>query len=284
MDDYSGITDSLLHLKKEMISLKSVVVDEKTLQIEYFLGGDWNFLATVCGIGQASHDIACIWCLCPRTLRSNEEKDWPLMDPAVRRSINSITQCTKKRINNCMHAPFFDDIELDHVIIDTLHLFLRVADILIDKLIQKLKTEDDIEKEKKYTSGKFDVSRHKHMAAYLTFVESHKIPLSWTVNHDTKKLTYRTLTGPEKISVLQRSKMKELLPLCKDAERLQKVWGDFGKIYEKVRKTFTIEDSIAQYKLEIKNWLTDFLYLYQARHMTPYMHALLCHVPQFLQL
>lgn len=34
--------------------------------IEYFLGGDWKFLAYVCGLGAANQDYACIWCKCPQ--------------------------------------------------------------------------------------------------------------------------------------------------------------------------------------------------------------------------
>ncbi len=30
-----------------------------------FLGGDWTFLACVCGLGAAHATCPCIWCKCP---------------------------------------------------------------------------------------------------------------------------------------------------------------------------------------------------------------------------
>ena len=37
---------------------------------------------------------------------------------------------------------------MDHVIIDTLHLFLRISDVLIDLFIRELRRSDAIEKKK----------------------------------------------------------------------------------------------------------------------------------------
>ena len=42
-------------------------------------------------------------------------------------------------------------IPLSRVVIDNLHLFLRVADVLIDLLIVELKRHDAIEKVKKFS-------------------------------------------------------------------------------------------------------------------------------------
>ena len=60
-DDYTGIRDSLSDLRDEMKKLDSITCENRTFKIEYFLGGDWKFLATVCGLGPANQDFACIW-------------------------------------------------------------------------------------------------------------------------------------------------------------------------------------------------------------------------------
>ena len=123
-DDYIGIRDSLSDLRDEMRNLSSITCGGKTFQIEYFLGGDWKFLATVCGLGPANQDFACIWCLCPRSLRYDVSKSWSLTNLAQgARSIDLIKQHAKNKKYNCMRAPLFDFIPLDHVIVDTLHLF-----------------------------------------------------------------------------------------------------------------------------------------------------------------
>ena len=43
-----------------MSKLEKIEVTSVTYQIEYFLGGDWKFLAMLCGIGRANEDYACI--------------------------------------------------------------------------------------------------------------------------------------------------------------------------------------------------------------------------------
>jgi len=54
-DDYEGIRDSLNDLREEMASLAFITCQDVSFKIEYFLGGDWKFLATVCGIGPANN-------------------------------------------------------------------------------------------------------------------------------------------------------------------------------------------------------------------------------------
>lgn len=58
---------------------------------------------------------------------------------------------------NCCHEPIFSFIPLDRVIIDTLHLFLRGADVLINLLIRDLQILDGLEK-----AGKTLPDREKH--------------------------------------------------------------------------------------------------------------------------
>ena len=46
---------------------------------------------------------------------------------------------------------------------------------------------------------------------------------------------------------------------------------------------FTTNESIAQLSMKIKSWFQQFLHLYQAKDVTPYMHALCHHIPEFLK-
>ena len=64
----------------------------------------------------------------------------------VSRMIDSIKKDTISRKNNCQHVLLFEFIPIDHVIIDTLHLFLRISDVQLENLILALKTADAIDK------------------------------------------------------------------------------------------------------------------------------------------
>ena len=49
------------------------------------------------------------------------------------------------------HVPFFPTIPLSNVVIDNLHTFLRVADVLIKLLITELHRQDSIDQRKRLT-------------------------------------------------------------------------------------------------------------------------------------
>ena len=61
----------------EFISKEGIEVDE-IFEVDFYLGADWKFLATVCGIESPNCTHACIWCTCPKKERYNGEKEWSL--------------------------------------------------------------------------------------------------------------------------------------------------------------------------------------------------------------
>ena len=63
-ENYDNLKESLADLNNEMSNLKEITVNNHKYSIEYFLGGDWKFLARVCGLGAANQNFACIWCKC----------------------------------------------------------------------------------------------------------------------------------------------------------------------------------------------------------------------------
>ena len=66
-----GLSD----LRNEVESLKSITIREYTFAIEYFMGGDWKFLAMATGLDSASSTFACIWFKCPADQRVNTKKN-----------------------------------------------------------------------------------------------------------------------------------------------------------------------------------------------------------------
>ena len=102
-------------------------------------------------------------------------KSWSFTDTSQgARTINEIENLSKKPANKCLgciNIPIFKAISVDHVIIDTLHLFLRITDMLINLLIMELRLQDGIDKA---TEVKLDRSKLTHLAKY----ESMKIARS----------------------------------------------------------------------------------------------------------
>jgi len=65
-ESYKTLSDGLQGIIEEAQNLKRIEVDGVCFDIELFLGGDWKFLAMICGIDSASSTYSCIWCKCPR--------------------------------------------------------------------------------------------------------------------------------------------------------------------------------------------------------------------------
>ena len=100
-----------------------------------------------------------------------------------------------------MHSGIW--ILLKNVVIDNLHLFLRVSEVLIDLLIVELCRQDAIEKVKKFTST--DLSRYQYIQKYQEFVSSLGIPgFEFYIGRSSKELKRCSLTGPEKLKLLEK--------------------------------------------------------------------------------
>lgn len=173
--------------------------------IKYHLGGDWKFLAMVTGIDAASSEYACIWCKCKTSERFDTEKEWSISDPtAGARTIEenlSLSQLPKSRKKyNVSNCPIFPSIPLTHVVIDNLHVFLRVSDKLITLLVSELRRQDKIDRQKKFTS--FDPVKYKHCDGYQKFVTSLGISnFEFYIGRTSQELKTRSLTGPGKLKV-----------------------------------------------------------------------------------
>ena len=157
---------------------------------------------------------------------------------------------------------------------------MRISDNLIGLLIQQLRREDAIDKVKTFSGG-FIREKYKHTAGYEKFLKDTGISFEWRVNKDSKKLEYRDLTGAEKLFVMQSINFQSLLPNFKETKKL---WTSFMEIIGDLELEFTTDDAITQLRNKINSWFDMFLLLYQAKDVTPYMHALYAHVPEFLKL
>ena len=72
-----------------------------------------------------------------------------------------------KKQFNVSHPPLFPGIPLKNVVIDNLHLFLRVSDVLINLLVVELKRQDGIERVKKMTASIQNISAILMLFKYL---------------------------------------------------------------------------------------------------------------------
>ena len=178
-ENYDSLQRELADVRNEVEQLTSIEVEGITYDLEYYLGGDWKFLAIVMGIDSAKSDYACIWCKCSKEDRSNMDKTWSITDTThgartIQENIELSRKPKSKKEYNVSHPPLFPTIPLHNVVIDNLHMFLRVSDVLVNLLLVDLKRADAIEKLNKFS--KFDSEKYKHLDAYQKFVSGLGVP------------------------------------------------------------------------------------------------------------
>ena len=253
--------------------------------IKFYLGGDWKFLALVCGLESATSDHACIWCKCPKKQRHDMGLTWSLLPDKGGRTVEEISEKSKlskssKNRFNCSRPPLFSFIPLRRVVIDSLHLFLRIADVLINNLIRDLRTLDGVEKAAS-SRNSADKGIGQSFATYIKFLnDTCKVRFQCFTDNE-KKLNWRDLTGPEKTRLFKNIDIPSLFPDLQTKDKLQKLWFDFFHLTEELGK---VECEAAEIDRQAKAWVRLFTSVYQTKDVTLYMHALAMHVPEFIRL
>ena len=291
-ESYEFLKLALADIINEVEQLNEIEVEDVTFKVSYYLGGDWKFLAIVTGIDSASSDHACIWCKCKKDERSDIHREWSLSDrdKGARTTEENVQLSQRSRARkeyNVTNRPLFSTIPLTHVVIDNLHLFLRTSDVLIDLLIVELRRQDAIENVKKFSNP--DLTKYGHLQRYQTFVSSLGIPgFEFYVGRSSKELKCRSLTGPEKLKVLRNININTLLPrlsttLC---QQIQHLWNELLSLNATISSPAAdlSEECITQYKRRAREWGEKFVAVYQRKNVTPYIHAMINHVGEFMQI
>ena len=121
--------------------MDAIDVNGVSYTIEYFMGGDWKFLAMVTGIDSATSTYPCIWCKCDKDQRHDISDKW-----SISRTTDENVELSKlprsRKKYNVSSSPLFPKIPLKNIVIDNLHLFLRISDVLINLLIVELRCQD----------------------------------------------------------------------------------------------------------------------------------------------
>ena len=135
-----------------------------------------------------------------------------------------------------------------------------------------------------FNSG-FSRSRYKHMAAYEKFLNDKcGISFGWYICKDSKKLKWRDLTEPEKVKLLNLIDITELLPISGKSCVIQEIWNGCNSIMKNLKQLTDEKEKLKLFNIQVRQWATRFLSVYQSKHVTPYMHALISHVSELVSL
>ena len=60
------------------------------------------------------------------------------------------------------------------------------------------------------------------------------------------------------------------------------IWTNFHRLNSQLSSDSFTSGEISVFEEDVKSWRSKFLEVYQSKHVTPYMHAFVAHVPEFL--
>ena len=284
---YGSIKKCLSDIVTEVEEIKTLDIGGHLLSIEYYIGGDWKFLAMITGIDSASSNHACIWCKCPALERHDIHQKWSIscIDEGARTIEENvrIARTRSKKSFNVSNEPIFPMIPLTRVVVDNLHMFLRVSDTLIDLLLLELKRLDSIDKALKVRT----LDSLQYLKLYESTLKMIGINgFAFWIGKESKKLKYRTLTGPEKLLLFKKLKLAETFPQIPNSLKVAELWRRLLIINEilSVRPANVTTTILDRYELESKEFVQLFTEIYPAKHVTPYMHCMMMHVREFFEI
>ena len=266
-----------------------IEVDGKEIKIEMFLGGDYKFLLMVMGLSSATSTHACLWCLIHKLDRWDTSK--PIehyQSVEMKRTLAHIKSMLPLKKFSVINQPLFN-IELDHVILDELHLMMRVTDRLTENIISEVMERD--------SQADISKARGEKKGVYLdTLVNTIKgIGISFSIwekkNADGKgsgSYDWTSLIGSDKKKLMELlpAQLEEkdiLFPETKDT--VIQLWSDFHDLYKTISDYNTNAEQYLDVSQRGKNFINLFCSLADKRikygkdRVTPYMHTLPYHVP-----
>lgn len=283
-ESYDELNSCFTELNPMLKNIKSFKIGEQTFNIKFYLAGDLKFLANMLGINQANSNLPCIWCKCPKT--NCDSLEWSISDlkKGARSHEESEIRRVYKNVPNKLgyiKSPIFDFIPFENVIIELMHLNLRITDKFTEYIIDEITALDIFESQIIYESH--TDSRIKdsiNIYKYITFLtEICKIRNCFHLKGG--KIVFRDLRGQEKLNVFSLINLVELFPTMSDVINKNNVVNNFHNIYIGIRDNIL---SFQEIKEKTAKFFIDYTETFMVTTITPYIHCFVCHMHEFRKL
>lgn len=311
-EDYDSLKSNVKDSFKDIDDLKEwKSKDGKTIKITKYMGGDMKFLLLFGGLNAANSNHSCLYCLCGSSHHFENNNKQPKMKYLQLLISNKIPFRTiKKLLKDYGHQQpaLSSSIDFNYYVVDLLHLFLRITDVLFERLLFDLVGKEDA---KALTS--LDLNKTVLLQKINESIETNcNVRNAIIVSED--KFKFRNFNGLERNKIFfNASKIfqdistdyeieekktdkcleeiginrKEKLNFHNEVEKLPKLkricylWYEFFSIYWDVKEMrLTVEE--VQFKTE--NWLKSFLNVYKLVNVTPYIHIFSFHLHELIRL
>lgn len=181
--------------------------------------------------------------------------------------------------------PIVDFIDFNLVIVDMLHLYLRITDKFFEILITKLAEKDGVGSLSK------SLDQRPNFKKLFNFLEQqcNITKPFYSSEKEQHKYKLRSLNGNERAIFLQKIsdyKIKTLFPALDNNTALviYYVFKDFKETVDSIKKNEYNDTNIEELRGKLKTWLNYYVKLIPAnsKEITPYIHCYVFHLPEFI--
>ena len=133
----------LIQQVNSVIDKGKIQVDGQEVSIEILFGADMKFLQLAFGLNGSTSNQSCVWCKVKKDDLWDTSKPWDLYstDEMKRTYKNLCEDALQSRNGVTKGIPLFK-FDSDSVVVDELHLMLRISDVLLRNLILESKDQD----------------------------------------------------------------------------------------------------------------------------------------------
>ena len=272
----------------ELEQITSINIDGINYDIKKKLGGDLKNMAIIMGIVAANGKYACLWC----HINLKETVVVENVYPIVRTQAEAIKNSSTKTLGY-FNKPIFKFIEFEDVVIDMLHLHLRITDKLFDCLMEVMTCfdeNDDIDLDQRISMQKFESFLAVNCNITNPFVYNErgevKIKLR-TLDAKERAVIFEKLFEEGKLGFTDLFANCDILEKNKNFNHENYVWNEFREIYNQIKALDVGELSIDtfdmdSFKSRLKKWLYFYKKIDDMENTSPYVHAFVFHMPEFL--
>ena len=275
----------MAELAPRIDDLKDVTINNTKYIISKTLSGDLKYLAAISGVNNANSSYPCVWCKCKKNDFHDISQKWSISDPNCgARSIKETTDYMNLRSTEArkgyVNKPIFSTVEYNEIVVDLLHMYLRITDRLIDGLILRLTQLDKNESD--------NLLLRPHFKAFLDFlkdtcnISNPFYTTSKNENGNGKVIRLRAYNGEEKSKILKQVNFKVLFPekFKEFFEDYQVLFKMFYNIYHLV-KINALNHVLLKEKVQL--WFTKYKKVFFQNEITPYIHIFVYHLPEFVK-
>lgn len=315
-DDYENIKIALKELLNKLQEIREIVLNDTKYRILFLFGGDLKWISAAYGINAANSSYPCPWCTWKvknKTMEENIDETYSIYG----RSHEHAQVCLKN--NNTIDGrqgykdvSLFPFIEFHNVVVDILHMTLRISDKLFEMLLTRLrllenkKTRDLTEIFKNFIetqcniSSPFFVTEPEMKMRSLNQNERLKIFDKLLEiddddsDNDLSDDDDDAVEKERKRKNRQSREVKRKLSFCKPLVSLfpsqyqdDSILNSINDLCLKYRKILEIIKSqnarnlVGNLKKRLKKWLNIFISI--EKKITPYIHIFCFHIPEFIE-